>query len=592
MAGDQDRNDTGELWSAPSFLTRIMGFSFFASLFSNTYGLGSVKLLVLGSIIETGRRLCQWLFERLRFQYSITIQFGEGDPTYEWIILFLTEHNVWRRSRDFRVTAKNSSRKWGIETSSSSQPEGSADYVPTYELPQLFRWNGYWLEIKRSKGTPTYTQMGAQSLSTIFITIYTLDMTVVSKLVEKARLRYVEVSRPNVIIHTADTEQPHFGPTFTWNNVKCKIRRPLDSIILEEGVIDSIVGDAREFLDMENWYIDAGIPHRRGYLLYGPPGTGKSSTIHALAGELGMEIYSLSLAAGFVDDSFLQRAAASIPKRAIFLIEDIDCAFPSREEGEHPMPLIPGYPGMMGLGPRLSSRTRSTVTLSGLLNVIDGVGSEEGKLFFATTNYIDHLDPALLRPGRIDRKIQYKLATREQATALFLRFFPQSYITFEDSKVSSVDEKQSRLGELAKTFSQGVPEYEFSTAELQGYLLSCKKHPEQAAIGIGAWVEQERIERKGRKEREIERKAKEQQSRDEVTQMQFANMGGLGMMSKRGGGQKVGGALRGPSVPKAIPGASLESLSTDSLSQPDTAFTDGFTSDSDSVSVSTLPTAA
>ncbi|KIK01770.1 hypothetical protein K443DRAFT_132188 [Laccaria amethystina LaAM-08-1] len=568
MAGDQDRNDTGELWSAPNFLTQIMGFSVIASLFSNTYAFGSVKLLVLGSIIETGRRLCRWLFERLRFQYSITAQFDEGDPSYDWIILFLTEHKVWRRSRDFRVTAKSSGRKWGVETGPNSQPEGSADYVPTYELPQLFRWNGYWLEIKRSKGTPTYTQMGAQSASIIFITVYTLDMAVVSQLVEAARLRYVEVSRPNVIVHTADTEQPHFGPTFTWNNVKRKIRRPLDSIILEEGVIDSIVGDAREFLDMEDWYIDAGIPHRRGYLLYGPPGTGKSSTIHALAGELGMEIYSLSLAAGFVDDSFLQRAASSIPKRAIFLIEDIDCAFPSREEGEHPMPLLPAYPGMMGLGPRLSSRMRSAVTLSGLLNVIDGVGSEEGKLFFATTNYIDHLDPALLRPGRIDRKIQYKLATREQATALFLRFFPQSYITFEDSEASSVDEKQFKLGKLAKTFSQGVPEYEFSTAELQGYLLSCKKHPEQAAAGIGVWVEQERIERKERKEREIERKAKEQQSRDEVTQMQFARMGGLGMMSKLGGGRKV--------VPI-------------SLSQPDMAFTDGFTSDSYSVSVSTLP---
>jgi len=70
MAGDQDRNDTGELWSAPSFLTRIMGFSFFASLFSNTYAFGSVKLLVLGSLIETGRRLCQWLYERLRFRES------------------------------------------------------------------------------------------------------------------------------------------------------------------------------------------------------------------------------------------------------------------------------------------------------------------------------------------------------------------------------------------------------------------------------------------------------------------------------------------------------------------------------------------
>lgn len=65
-----------------------------------------------------------------------------------------------------------------------------------------------------------------------------------------------------------------------WNNVKRKIRRPLNSIILEEGVIESIVGDAREFLDMEDWYIDAGIPHRRGYLLYGPPGTGKSKLFY------------------------------------------------------------------------------------------------------------------------------------------------------------------------------------------------------------------------------------------------------------------------------------------------------------------------
>jgi len=146
-----------------------------------------------------------------------------------------------------------------------------------------------------------------------------------------------------------------------------------------------------------------------------------------------------------------------------------------------------------------------------------------------------------------------------------------------------VAEKQFKLGKLAKTFSQDVPENEFSTAELQGYLLSCKKQPEQAATGIGAWVEQERIERKERKEREIERKAKEQQSRDEVTQMQFARMGGLGMMPNLGGGQKVGD-IRGSSLPKA---ASVESLSTDSLSQPDMAFPDGLTSDSDSVSVST-----
>jgi len=120
-------------------------------------------------------------------------------------------------------------------------------------------------------------------------------MSVLSALVEDARLRYIEVSRPDVIIHMADAvsakfisssrisihrqdpSQPNYGPAFAWNNVKRKIRRPLSSIILQEGVIDSLVQDIQEFIDTEDWYIEAGIPHRRGYLLYGPPGTGKST---------------------------------------------------------------------------------------------------------------------------------------------------------------------------------------------------------------------------------------------------------------------------------------------------------------------------
>ena len=88
-----------------------------------------------------------------------------------------------------------------------------------------------------------------------------------------------------------------------------------------------------------------------------------------------------------MDDSVLQRAVAAIPKESIFLIEDIDCAFPSREDADDSSvsPSFMPYsglvvPGMMSSG----NRRKSNVTLSGLLNVLDGVGSEEGKLFFAT----------------------------------------------------------------------------------------------------------------------------------------------------------------------------------------------------------------
>ena len=87
-----------------------------------------------------------------------------------------------------------------------------------------------------------------------------------------------------------------------------------------------------------------------------------------------------------VDDAFLQQAASSIPKKAIFLIEDIDCAFGSRDECDNisgGAGLGSGYMSPPGLG---QGSRRSSVTLSGLLNVIDGIGSEEGVLFFATVS--------------------------------------------------------------------------------------------------------------------------------------------------------------------------------------------------------------
>ena len=92
-----------------------------------------------------------------------------------------------------------------------------------------------------------------------------------------------------------------------------------------------------------------------------------------------------------MDDSFLQRAVAAVPKKSILLIEDIDCAFPSpRDPSDQSSEDIQGAYARMyaqtgsvvGFPPMMGGKSR--VTLSGLLNVLDGIGSEEGKIFFAT----------------------------------------------------------------------------------------------------------------------------------------------------------------------------------------------------------------
>ncbi|THU96901.1 hypothetical protein K435DRAFT_663629, partial [Dendrothele bispora CBS 962.96] len=295
---------------------------------------------------------------------------------------------------------------------------------------------------------------------------------------------------------------------------KLEVRRSLSSTILQEGVIDSLVQDATEiiqtmFTKRSDRYHERGIPHRRGYLLHGPPGSGKSTYIYAsLAPTRDFEIYSLSLAPGFVNDSFLQQAASSIPKNSIFLIGDIDCAFPSREEiddGAASSIFIPSFSAFSSSPFIHTPSRRSCVTLSGPLNVIGGVGSEEGKLFFAATNYIDHLDPALLRPGRIDKKLQYRLATKEQAAPFFLQFYPES-----QSQNLVLDKSGERpdldSGFNSSSFAETIllpayPSLSFSTAELQGYLLTCKRQPLQAKEGVVNWVNDERTERRKRQER-------------------------------------------------------------------------------------------
>ncbi|KAH8111597.1 P-loop containing nucleoside triphosphate hydrolase protein, partial [Phellopilus nigrolimitatus] len=285
----------------------------------------------------------------------------------------------------------------------------------------------------------------------------------------------------------------------------------------------------------------AGVPHRRGYLLYGEPGTGKSTTIHALAGELGLRIYYIQLASKGMDDSTLVELIASTPSRCIILLEDIDCAFLSREDDddddddESPKAREGLTPGRV-LPKALEDQPRSEVTLSGLLNVLDSVASEEGRITFATTNHIEKLDPALIRPGRIDVKIKYELATHDQISQTFLRFFerrggvrmpvaPARSSTQDPTHSDTVagngpngDVEAPELVEadihtLCEKFADLIPEGVFSLAQVQGYLLTKKFDPRGAVINAPAWLDEQFREKrkieelKEKRRRKAERKA-------------------------------------------------------------------------------------
>ena len=98
-----------------------------------------------------------------------------------------------------------------------------------------------------------------------------------------------------------------------------------------------------------------------------------------------------------------------------------------------------------------------------------------------TSNHVEHLDPALIRPGRIDYRLKLDLATKEQARTIFLRLQAADY---------DVPEKQVDLLELARSFADKVPDKLVSPADLQDFLLRHRDEPEKAVGEVDAWIQE------------------------------------------------------------------------------------------------------
>ena len=232
-----------------------------------------------------------------------------------------------------------------------------------------------------------------------------------------------------------------------WSSASWQHKRPLGSLVLAEGILEDVLADLREFYASGAWYAERGIPYRRGYLLHGPPGTGKSTMVVTLAGELKLSVAALSLSSKLMNDDGLRTLIDALPAATLLLIEDVDCVFKEHR----------------------STEIHTGVTFSGLLNALDGVSSRDGRVLFMTTNHPERLDPALIRPGRVDRKVELGHATPDQARRLFLWFY-------RDCGIGPAE-----LGRLAEHFAAQVPPRKVCMAAIQEYLLRHRRDPEIAA---------------------------------------------------------------------------------------------------------------
>ncbi|KAH9004783.1 P-loop containing nucleoside triphosphate hydrolase protein [Lactarius hatsudake] len=382
--------------------------------------------------------------------------------------------------------------------------------------------------------------------STLTVTIFSRG-SILDTMILEAREKWMSARSDKTAIYAGERYGP-YGEL--WNHIASRPKRPLNLIVLDEGIKELLLDDARDFMKAKN-----GIPFRREYLPYGAPGSGKTSIIHSLAGELGLGVHMISLCK--VDDVGWNSLIFLFPEQCVAIMEDIDAAFTygitrdiSGTDLEDPRIRDPccdlsqrdddGDPkddpndkqdgGRSSGGESESSRSVNKLTLSGLLNALDGISAQEGLKLFATTNRYHTLDPALTRPDS-DRMLGSVLLavtrpgsrtaastdddgddvpsdstlTKEgldlapPAPKGAVRATPCNYsITAHLPSMPKLSRKL--IEHLAERFASRIPEREFSMASLQGYLTSYMTHHFQAADDVDQWIEDTREARDGRTE--------------------------------------------------------------------------------------------
>ena len=201
--------------------------------------------------------------------------------------------------------------------------------------------------------------------------------------------------------------------------------KSFDTIVLDPDAKADLVDDVTAFLSGEAWYASMGLSYKRGYLLHGPPGTGKSSIILAIAGKAKGHIYSINLSI-LKSDIDLDAVFAQIPERCVVIFEDIDCmGSVVRARAACPPAAVAG-PAPVAAADATDEAADDSggVTLSCLLNHLDGAGSNHGRIFVMTSNHPELLDPALVRPGRADMHVRLGLCCRQQIGLFFELFYP------------------------------------------------------------------------------------------------------------------------------------------------------------------------
>ncbi|KAG2387342.1 hypothetical protein C9374_001674 [Naegleria lovaniensis] len=428
--------------------------------------------LAAGAFYLTYELMSEAILPIIERETTLHLSVEQEDEAYHWLMSYFAQHSYTQNCRHLSVLSSDNRAisnvlggLFGVfgailasQNETSQHEEHSVLYVPVHGERHFFMYKGklMWLLIQKIEQGGEKHKPTRESLK---LTILSRDKKLLTDLVEEARQLFKEHKKDKTVIYSPSLD------CYDWEELTRKPKRPLNSLVLQGNVLEEITSDVKSFVEGSSFYYNRGIPYRRGILLQGPPGTGKSSTVMALAGELGMDIYILNVSSNQLNDEKLSRLLHKVPQNSIVLMEDVDSCQSAVDQS-------------LDQSQRYDTEAHR-ISVSGLLNSIDGLSAQEGRILFLTTNHPEKLNPALVRPGRVDRKFSISYADSTQVRKLFQNFY-QDEKGYEEKMAQHFADKLTRF-----------KQENITPAQLQGYFMKYRGQPQCAIENIRELFEQE-----------------------------------------------------------------------------------------------------
>lgn len=363
---------------------------------------GGLTLAVTGWLLMQAKSVPLKFLSFLKAQCSTSLTVYSEDSVFRFVDLWLSKHPDAKHSRRFGVAS------WYDRTNDKEDfnlSPGSGFHLLRNGMRLWFVHRH--IEDKGDEADPYSSSKRRKQ--TITITTPGRKHNVLRLLLES--IKTVEEDKDTI-------------PVYLWSGhdyalIERRPKRSMDTVYLDPEIKTAVIKDISRFLARRMWYALRGIPYRRGFSFEGPPGTGKTTFIFALASLFSKPIYIINPAV-LDNDNQLQRAVNCAGSNFV-VIEDADAI---KAAGERAASQSASDDALLTIHSG-GEAAKSGITLSGILNAIDGIGARDGRVLFITSNFADSLDAALMRPGRVDKRYRLDYIGAAEVTTMYETFFPE-----------------------------------------------------------------------------------------------------------------------------------------------------------------------